>query len=157
MGKVFSTEELVAIGDLCEKHNIIIVSDESTTAFTTPLSPASPPSPQRWPRALLQSAPQARTSTAPDGALAGCSVPSISSNTSPQLTREYVLRCKPFARGCSGGIRESRGRRFLEQKPRKHAKQSQEIRCRADRIGDTRKHPIFSIALRDHSRIHTYI
>ena len=28
MGKVFSKEELIAIGDLCEKHNIIIISDE---------------------------------------------------------------------------------------------------------------------------------
>ncbi|KAL8822289.1 MAG: hypothetical protein Q9191_006975 [Dirinaria sp. TL-2023a] len=28
VGKVFSKEELIAIGDLCEKHNIIIISDE---------------------------------------------------------------------------------------------------------------------------------
>jgi hypothetical protein len=57
LGKVFSKSELQAIGDLCVKHNIIILSDEVCAVssmpnrilnilrfmivFTTPLSPGS--------------------------------------------------------------------------------------------------------------------
>lgn len=33
LGKVFSREELQAIGDLCVKHNVIIVSDEVCFKF----------------------------------------------------------------------------------------------------------------------------
>lgn len=39
IGKIFSKDELQAVGDLCVKNNVIILSDEVLLTYTLPPSP----------------------------------------------------------------------------------------------------------------------